>query len=120
MGALAGAVIGGTLGVLGVIAYNEMTDDGDVDEIEDFNPEEDTMEDNHKTKDGKPRIKITKGDGSEIDITEDRVKRKDPAPNNPNGKGNDRKWNNPQPGSKGKKRDPLPKEREKIEELKRE
>ncbi len=89
----------------------------DVDEIEDFNPEEDVMEDDHKTKDGRPRIKIKKGDGSEIDITGDRVKRKDPAPNNPKGKGNDRIWKKPQPGTKGKKRDPLPKERDKIKEL---
>ena len=91
----------------------------DVDEVDDFNPEEDVMEDDHKTKDGRPRIKIKKKDGSVIDITEDRVKKQVPEPRNPNGGDKPHRWKNPQPNTSGKKRDPLPSEKQKLDELKK-
>ena len=67
-------------------------------------------------KDGK-RVRITRPDGSVIDITRKRVKAWEPEPRNPN-KGTKRvKFDNPQPGSKGYKRDPTQAELNLLDKL---
>jgi len=70
-----------------------------------------------KTKNGGPRIKQTRKDGSQSDITDERVKEYKPNnhPNAPKGTMQKVEFENPQPGSKGYKRDPSPKEKKLLD-----
>ncbi|MCJ8269563.1 MAG: hypothetical protein MJK04_09195, partial [Psychrosphaera sp.] len=108
----------GTAGLLK--AYENRTKDPKFDDVEDesidFDPEKDTVVNENEDREGNPRIKIKRADGSEIDMTNRRVKKKVPEPRNPNGGTKDAKFDNSHPGSKGKKRDPTEKEKEFIEE----
>jgi RHS repeat-associated protein len=90
-------------------AANDEGGSCDGDESVDYNPTVDTIE-TGRNRAGKPRIKIKKPDGSVVDMTEDRIKKDVLEPRNPNGGNRPHKWNNPQPGTKGKKRNPTPNE----------
>ena len=72
-----------------------------------------------RTTQGKQKgVKITRPDGTIIDITPKRVKMWEPEPRNPSKKGTKRvKFDNPQPGSKGYKRDPTQAELDLLDKL---
>lgn len=72
------------------------------------------------TRDGSPGIKITREDGSVVDITKDRVKEYVPNnhPNAPPGAMQKVKFDDPLPGSKGYKRAPTPDELKRLEDPK--
>jgi RHS repeat-associated protein len=114
----AGAFVGSAAlaGYAGSEAINTFNESADPDEAKSFNPTEDTVETGSRNRAGEPRVKIKKKDGSEIDMTKDRIKKTEPEPRNPSGGGKPVKFKNPQPGTKGKKRNPTPKEIEFINE----
>ena len=71
-----------------------------------------------KTRGNQKGVKITRPDGTIIDITPERVKEWEPEPRNPKEGGTKRKkFDNPQPGSKGYKRDPTQAELDLLDKL---
>lgn len=62
-------------------------------------------------------VKIKKPDGTVIDITPERVKEWEPEPKNPGTGLKKKKFDNPQPGSKGYKRDPTQAELDLLDKL---